>query len=267
MADILGYRNGRIDLTSLRESRTLRNGMMRPAEEEMTDDTVQEHSAEPIKSMDDIDRICEFLLSEERYRDYMLFIVGINFGLRVSDLRTLRFANIINDNFTFKDTFPVFEQKTRNTRKRKVNRYITVNDAVVEAVTLYLEHQEEVPSLSDYMFRSESNNGKNVNKPLERKSIDRILKGIAKDLGLTMRVSTHTFRKTFCYHQMLMSNNDSRKLLLLQKMLNHSTPAQTLAYIGISGEEIEEAYRQLNLGSVRHNYMAGSNIIEFVQAV
>ena len=38
MADILGYRNGRIDLTSLKESRTLRNGMMRPAEEEMTDD-------------------------------------------------------------------------------------------------------------------------------------------------------------------------------------------------------------------------------------
>ena len=104
------------------------------------------------------------------------------------------------------------------------------------------------------MFRSVSNRGGNLNQPLSIKSIDRILKGIAVDLDLTSKVSTHTLRKTFCYHQMLMSNNDNRKLLLLQKMLNHSTPAQTLDYIGITGEEIEEAYRKLNLGSVNYNY-------------
>ena len=156
----------------------------------------------------------------------MLFIVGINFGLRVSDLRMLRFSNLINDNFMFKDSFPVFEKKTRNTRTRKKNRYITINTAVIEAVTLYLEHTPGV-RLSDYMFRSISNNGCNVNEPLSIKSIDRILKGIAKDLNISAKISTHSLRKTFGYHQMLMSNNDGRKLLLLQKIFNHSSPAQT----------------------------------------
>lgn len=211
--------------------------------------------------MDDIFRISDFLVENGRYRDNMLFIVGINFGLRISDLRMLRFSNIINDNFTFKDRFPVFEKKTRNTRARKKNRYVTVNTAVIEAVTLYLEHTPGV-CLSDYMFRSQSNRGCNKNAPLDKVSVNRILKGIKEDLGLNMRFSSHSLRKTFGYHQMVMSGNDPRKLLLLQKMFNHSSPLQTLSYIGTTSDEIDEAYRQLNLGSVEHNYLVNSSVIE-----
>ena len=75
-------------------------------------------------------------------------------------------------------------------------------------------------------------------------------------------MSTHTLRKTFAYHQMVMSGNDPRKLLLLQKMFGHSTAAQTLDYIGITSEEIDEAYRRLNLGSVSCNYLVDSDIVE-----
>jgi integrase len=237
-------------------------GIIAPATENTHCELAPEHAAEPIKSMDDIFSISRHLIQNGRYRDNMLFIVGINFGLRASDLRMLRFSNLINDNLTFKDSFPVFEQKTRNTRKRKKNRYITVNTAVIEAVTIYLENTPNV-SLSDYMFRSESNNGGNMNEPISVRSIDRLLKTIANELSLSVKMSTHTLRKTFCYHQMLMSHNDNRKLLLLQKMLNHSSPAQTLDYIGITAEEIDEAYRKLNLGSKHHNYLVDSNIVEF----
>lgn len=251
-----------INVSKLKKNtRKLEAGLITPAIENVSCELAPEHTAEPIKSMDDIFRISEYLISNGRYRDNMLFIVGINFGLRVSDLRVLRFCNLINDNFTFKDSFPVFEQKTRNTRKRKKNRYITINHAVVEAVTLYLENTPDV-SLSDYMFKSVSNNSQSSNEPLSIRSIDRILKGLAKDLDLNVKMSTHTLRKTFCYHQMVMSHNDSRKLLLLQKMLNHSSPAQTLDYIGITAEEIDEAYKLLNLGSVTHNYLVDSSIVE-----
>lgn len=237
-------------------------GLIAPATEDTYCELAPEHAAEPIKSMDDIFAISDYLIRNGRYRDNMLFIVGINFGLRVSDLRMLRFSNLINDNFTFKDSFPVFEKKTRNTRKRKKNRYITINSAVIECVTLYLQNTPNV-CLSDYLFRSISNNGGSVNEPLSIKSIDRILKGVANEVGLNVKVSTHTLRKTFCYHQMLMSHNDTRKLMLLQKMLNHASPAQTLDYIGITSEEIEEAYKSLNLGSVKHNYLVDSNIVEY----
>lgn len=267
MSSIIQFRpkekNETIDVSILqRNARKIQTGLIAPATEDTSCELASEHAAEPIKNIEDIFTISEYLISNKRYRDNMLFIVGINFGLRVSDLRMLRFSNLINENLTFKESFPVFEKKTRNTRKRKKNRYITINNAVIEAVTLYLQNTQGL-SLSDYMFRSESNRGGSQNKPLTPQSIDRILKGFATDLDLNIKISTHTLRKTFCYHQMLMSNNSNRKLLLLQKMLNHSSPAQTLDYIGITSEEIEEAYRNLNLGSAKHSYTVfDSNLLE-----
>lgn len=250
-----------IDVSALKRTRRLADGLIAPANEDVQNELAPEHAAEPIKSTEDLIAISEHLIANKRYRDNMLFIIGINFGLRVSDLRMLQFSHLINANLTFKDRFPVFEIKTRNTRKKKKNRYITINDAVVDAVTLYLENTPNV-SLSDFLFRSESNNGSTQNHPISIRSIDRILKGIADDLGLNVHVSTHTLRKTFCYHQMLMSHNDNRKLLLLQKMLNHSSPVQTLDYIGITAEEIDEAYRSLNLGSKKYSYLMDSTIVE-----
>lgn len=255
------YQNAVIDIAAIQKScRKLRIGLISPAVDKVEVETAKEHAAEPIKSMKDIDRISKYLTDSGRFRDNMLFIVGINFGLRVSDLRTLRFAQLINEDFTFRDRFPILEKKTRNTRKVQRNRYITVNTAVMEAVTLYLEHTPNV-CLSDYMFRSESNRGKNSNAPLSKQAIDMMLKGIASDLGLGNRMATHSLRKTFAYHQMVMSGNDPRKLLLLQKIFGHSTAAQTLDYIGITSEEIDDAYRRLNLGST-HNYLMDSSIEE-----
>lgn len=251
-----------INVSTIQQScRKLKAGLIAPATEEVHCELAKEHSAEPIKSMDDIIRISQFLIEKKRFRDNMLFIVGINFGLRVSDLRTLRFSHLINDDCTFRDRFPILEKKTKNTRKHQRNRYISINTAVVEAVTLYLENTPGI-HLSDYMFRSASNNGCNENKPISKQAVDAMLKGVAKELGLGNRMATHSLRKTFAYHQMVMSGNDPRKLLLLQKMFGHSTAAQTLDYIGITSEEIDEAYRMLNLGSVHHNYLVDSDIRE-----
>lgn len=267
MADIIQFNtvSTKIDVSRLRSERHLRPELIAPAQCVVQEELATEHRAEPIKSIDDIMKISEYLISNHRYRDNMLFIVGINFGLRVSDLRLLRFSNIINDDLTFKDKFPILEKKTKNTRKVKKNRWITINDAVIEAVTFYLENTPGV-SLSDYMFKSESNNGSNNNQPIHRNSIDEMLKGVVRDLGLDIKVSTHTLRKTFGFHQMMMSHNDPRKLLVLSKIFGHSSTAVTLEYIGITGEEIEEAYLGLNLGSRGRCYI-DSGIMEVDQLI
>lgn len=243
-----GRNNDIIDVAKIGSSRRkLERGIIQPANEDVVPELAEEHSSEPIKSIEDIMRISAYLIEKERYRDNMLFIVGINFGLRVSDLIQLRFNQLIDENFEFRTTFPVLEKKTKNTRKVQKNRYITINEAVMDAVELYLRHTHR--RLNDYMFRSESNRGGNENKPISRMSVDRMLKEVAQTLGIKTRVATHTLRKTFGYHQMVMSGNDPRKLLLLQKIFGHSSSVQTLDYIGITQEEIEDAYLGLNLGS------------------
>lgn len=265
MAQIIEFKiqqTNTIDISALRNSaRQLRSGLIESAVEDTSYEIANEHTSEPIKDMDEIFRISNYLISQKRFRDNMLFIVGINFGLRVSDLRLLRFSHLINENFAFKDTFPILEQKTKNTRKQRKNRYITINTAVVESVTLYLENTPGL-CLSDYMFRSERSIRCGKNDPLHRSSIDDILKDLARELSLSNKMSTHSLRKTFAYHQMVMSHNDPRKLLLLQKIMGHSSVAQTLDYIGITNEEIEDAYRKLNLGSVSSNYLVDGSICE-----
>lgn len=231
-----------------------------PEYEKVDKEIAEERKSEPIKDLNDIKMVTDYLVKEKRYRDNMLFIIGINFGLRISDLLSLRFCDIINDDLTFKTTFAILEQKTKNTRTKKKNRYITINSAVADAVMLYLANTRVKCHLGDYIFRGESNRS-DKNKPLHRASADNILKGIAKELNLTNKMSTHSLRKTFAYHQMVMSNNDPRKLLLLQKMFGHSSVAQTLDYIGITGEEIERAYLELNLGST-NSYLVNSVVRE-----
>ena len=241
--------NDTIDVKALRRAPQSRSasGLILPAKESVSVEIVPDHTAEPIKSMQDIIRVTTYLKEQKRFRDNMFFIVGINFGLRISDLSRLRFSDLINPDFTFKESFPVFEKKTRNTRKRKKNRYVSINDAVIEAVTLYLANTPGV-SLSDYLFRSESNHGGNVNAPMNKTSFHRILKNIAEEVGLTCQISTHSLRKTFGYWIMVKGNNDPRTLLLLQKIFGHSTAAQTLTYIGITEDEVRNAYMNLNIG-------------------
>lgn len=232
------------------------NGRLRPNTFSMTNcvpDTLTQKAADPIKSIADIDKVCNFLLSHKRYRDYMMFVVGINFGLRVSDLTRLRFQDLINNDMTFKSSIQILEQKTKDTRKNQKLRYITINQSVIDAVNLYIQNAPVDLKLDDYMFRSESPNKKGEgyetgNAPLTTTSVNRILKKIAKDCNLNIKMSSHTLRKTFGYHQMAMDNNDPRKLMLLSKMFGHSTTAYTLMYIGLTKEEMDEAYLNLNLG-------------------
>lgn len=133
-----------IDVNSVRRSRTLKQSaasrITAQSDQPVEVITAPDRAADPIKSVEDIRRACSYLLDNNRYRDHMLLVMGINFGLRVSDLQRLRFTHILNEDFSFKESFEILEKKTASTRKRKKNRYVVINDAVMDAVELYLEH-------------------------------------------------------------------------------------------------------------------------------
>jgi integrase len=59
-------------------------------------------------------------------------------------------------------------------------------------------------------------------------------------------IGTHSLRKTFGYH---VYQKTGGNLGLVQKLLNHSSGADTLRYIGIDREEMDNTYLELNLGT------------------
>ena len=230
--------------------------------------TKQEHDAQPIKSIEDINSIVLYYLQKQKYRDAMLFVVGINFGLRVSDLRLIRFGDIINSNGSFRDELLIDEEKTGN------RRHIYINDAVKLMVKLYLQNtaKNNTPkSLDDYLFVAEESNNKKytfieyisdnqiktkkVQCPMSDSAIYPILKAATKELNIKGRFSTHAYRKTFAYHILMQVpttelNNkpNERQLEFLQKVFGHSNSSTTLHYAGFTEEEIQRAYLNLNLG-------------------
>ena len=72
IVSIADAKNKVIDLQALQKSK-IRSaaGLIAPATEETHCELAPEHAAEPIKSLDDIYAISEFLISQKRYRDNM----------------------------------------------------------------------------------------------------------------------------------------------------------------------------------------------------
>lgn len=98
MAEIIKFNNFNscINITKVDKSRfKVKEELLLPATDKVEIELAQDHTSEPIKDINTINEISKYLIANKRYRDNMFFIVGINFGLRVSDLLKLRFINLI----------------------------------------------------------------------------------------------------------------------------------------------------------------------------
>ena len=70
---------------------------------------------EPIRDTKKIDRMKKYL-KEKSTRDYCLFVLGINSGLRISDLLSLQVKDVAEDNGKLKERITITEQKTGKTK-------------------------------------------------------------------------------------------------------------------------------------------------------
>lgn len=200
-------------------------------------------SVEPIRDIKTIKRMRSFLKSQST-RNELLFILGINVGIRISDILKLKFSDLLKPNKKVKDSVTIKEKKTGKTKT------FYIGDVVLKVLENYIKELSTF-SLDDYVFRSR----KGENKPITRQQAYRILNNAAEFIGLIERdpntgvliggeIGTHTLRKTFGYH----AYQNGVSLELLMTLFNHSSKTQTLRYIGITEDEKKEVYLQSNLG-------------------
>lgn len=182
------------------------------------------NEVQPIREMKHINAMKKALHG----RDLLLFIFGINSGLRISDILMLKVGDIRS-----KESIVIRETKTS-----KPKRFI-FNKSIKTAV------RDLIPATavdSDYVFKSR----KGDNKPITRVAAWRILNDAAERAGIADKVGafgTHSLRKTFGYF----AYNNGTDLALLQSIFNHSSQAVTLRYIGINQDRIDEVYANINL--------------------
>ncbi|GED55756.1 site-specific integrase [Brevibacillus borstelensis] len=170
---------------------------------------------QPIRSEEKIKELRE-LLKKNSARDGFLLNFGVNTGLRISDILPLKVSDVRG-----KQHLVITEKKTGKRKRFKLNQQLQ------EAIKSYTKGMDD----DEYLFASSKRP-----KPITRVRAYQILNGTARKIGLS-EVGTHTLRKTFGYH----FYQRTRDIATLQMIFNHSHPAITLRYIGITQDLIDEA--------------------------
>lgn len=187
---------------------------------------------QPLRSLTSIERMKK-VLRQRNIRDYTLFILGIYTGLRISDLLKLKVDDVSYRQGT---KLVIREQLSLRERKTGKAKIIILNKEARSALRSYLG--KRMPPGSCPVFVSRKPGEENQPKPIGRWQAHHILNRAAREAGIRDRIGTHTLRKTFGYH----NYRKGVDLTMLQKILNHSSPAVTLAYIGFTQDEINDVY-------------------------
>lgn len=182
------------------------------------------HAADAIRSYDDFKAIQQYYLDAGRVRDWAMWTIGVSLGLRISDLLSLRFGNIIdNDKKTFKPRIQIYEQKTG-----KLNN-ILITESVIDAMTRYLDSIKWEFDLDGFLFPSRKTKGK-----MYEECGWRILSEAGKALNLPLVIGSHTMRKSFANIAACVDKSciDMNAITKVQGLLNHSDQRVTMRYLG-----------------------------------
>ncbi len=191
---------------------------------------------EPIRSTKKIAQIKNLLKGQGRYRDLLLFTMGINTALRVSDLLSLHIGDFVDHESTTRNRFWIREAK-RNKRND-----VIINDSITQTLTAYRTAYPKMENNPKHFlfFNTKTDD---YTSPIHRKHAWKVITTLCHDVGLQGNYGTHSLRKTWGYH----ARQHGVDLALIMHKLNHNSLAYTKRYIGITNEELEEVSRRLNL--------------------
>ena len=170
------------------------------------------------------------LYRDGNYRMSLLIGCGCFFGLRISDILTLTWSMLLDD-----DKFALNEKKTNKRRVVKIN-------ADFQQHIKHCHDALDIKNDSEKCFLSQ----KKVVYSTQR--INVLLKMIKKQYNLKIEhFSTHTFRKTFGRKVFESAGeNANMALMRLSELFNYSNVSVTKIYLGIREKELLETYDLLD---------------------
>lgn len=180
------------------------------------------YNVQPLRTQQEIN---DFLFCLRRNknaeRDVFLFLIGINSGLRMSDIVKLKKKDVISSKNP-----RIVEQKTGKTRIL----YLSSLQELIQDYTKDLKPE-------DYLFPSTKGGHLEVN------TVYQMFQKVAALLDRD-DIGTHTLRKTFGYHYY----KKTKDVATLMEIFGHSSEKITKRYIGINEDEISETLLNFRLG-------------------
>ena len=95
-----------------------------------------------------------------------------------------------------------------------------------------------------FLFQSEAVNlSRRSKQAINRRSVCRVFEKAGQRIAPKVQLGTHSMRKTRGYAMY----DAGRSIESICKVLNHSTPAVTMRYIGIDQRDIDQSYVEFEL--------------------
>ena len=175
-------------------------------------------AVEPIRKIKDIKAISK--LTSGNPRDHLLFIMGVNNGLRAGDLVKLKVKQVRY--LKVGDTLIIKEGKTGK------DNILVINKTVYKALKNFLGLVQ--PDDADFLFASRKGDSH-----IQSQAVGKMVKKWTKAINLKGNYGAHTLRKTWGYVQRTVHGVGFE---IICKRYNHSSPAITMRYLGIQDKEV-----------------------------
>lgn len=177
-------------------------------------------TVDPIRETKYIKAIRKIL--SDNPRNHLLFVMGINNGLRTGDILKLKVEDIryLKEG----DSINIKEGKTGK------QNILVINKTVHKVFNQYLT--ECKPKDDDYLFKSK----KGDNKPITIQTVNACIKQWTSAINLKGNYGAHSLRKTWGYFQ---RKEFGVGFEVLCKRYNHASPSVTMRYLGITDKEVE----------------------------
>lgn len=189
----------------------------------------------PIKDSNILHEVQDTLLNNFQYgrRNYTIFQVGKVTLLRASDVLALRRNEIFDNDGTIKKNAYIRDKKTG-----KPN--ILYLKPVKQDLLDYYAWLQENNIQSEWLFPSSTHHDRHITE----KQFYKIMVKTGDLLGINY-LGTHTMRKTGAYRVYTQSNYN---IGLVMSLLNHSSEAMTLKYLGLDQVSREKMLDQIDFG-------------------
>jgi len=186
-------------------------------------------------SLEELARVSRKLRKDKNFKWELYFLFSLSSALRVGDVLSTKWCDVVDKTGNVKPKFIKKEQKTGKTRVISFS-----NKTSCRIAELYVELGR--PNANAYMFAGRSG------EPMSRQYINQELKRIKTRYSVIVgNFSTHSFRKSFGRAYWEREDRSSAALVMLMGVFNHTSVDTTRRYLGITDEEIESVYVGLEL--------------------
>jgi len=180
----------------------------------------------PVRSKEQVRALTEYYYQRGELRNYLLVVMSIHSGLRISDLLHLKWTDVYDaEADCVRNNVVLVEQKT------KKSKWIALNKKIRTA----LEHCLHLARYSEYLFASRKGGA------IGRVQAYRIIRAAAEALNFSQKVSCHSLRKTFGY----LAWKAGISPVVIMEIYNHSSFIVTRRYLGLTHDETDEAYHRM----------------------